>query len=65
MRKNMKIPRKKEKQYNELLYWESQDYQLSLNPLRSNQVEEMEVMIKKSVCKKMWKKTYEWKNCKI
>jgi hypothetical protein len=34
---------------NQLLYRESQDYQLGLNPLRNNQAEEMEVMIKKSV----------------
>jgi hypothetical protein len=53
MRKNMKIPRKKENpeqlviilRITRLLAW--------FEPTRSNQAEEMEVMIKNSVCKKM------------
>jgi hypothetical protein len=47
-----KKERKKSKN-NQLLYLESQDYQFGLNPLRSNRVEEMEVIIKNNVCKEM------------
>jgi hypothetical protein len=50
MRKNMKIPRKKEKYRTTSYYTENhKDYQIGLNSLRSNQAEEMEVMIKNSV----------------
>jgi hypothetical protein len=56
MRKNMKIPRKKENpeqpviipRITRLLAW--------FEPTRSNQAEEMEVIIKNNVCKKMRKR---------
>jgi hypothetical protein len=47
MRKNMKIPRKKEKQEQPVII-----PRITRIP-RSNQAEEMEVMIKNGVCKKM------------
>jgi hypothetical protein len=56
-RKNMKIPRKKEKPKKLVII---PRITRDLNSLRSNQAKEMEVMIKNNV-----KNTYEWNHCKI
>ena len=50
MRKNMKIPRKKE---NPVIIPRITRLSSWFEPTRINQAEEMEVMIKNNVCKKM------------
>ena len=53
MRKNMKIPRKKENLEQPIIIPRIIRLPAWFEPTRSNQAEEMEVMIKNSVCKKM------------
>jgi hypothetical protein len=60
MRKNMKIPREKEKPEQPVIISRITRLPAWSEPTRSNQAEEMEVVMKNSV----WK-TYEWKHCEI
>jgi hypothetical protein len=53
MRTNMKIPRKKEKREKPVIIPRIIRLPTWFEPTRSNQVEEMEVMIKNIACKKM------------
>jgi hypothetical protein len=53
MRKNMKIPRKKEKPEQPVIIPRIIRLPAWFEPTRSNQTEEMEVLMKNSVCKKM------------
>jgi hypothetical protein len=53
MRKNMKIPRKKENPKQPVIIPRIIRLPTWFEPTRNNQAEEMEVMIKNSVCKKM------------
>ena len=53
MRKNMKIPRKKEKLEQPVSMPRIIRLPAWFEPTRSNQLEEMEVVMKNSVCKKM------------
>ena len=53
MRKNMKIPRKKENQEKPVIILRITRLPAWFEPTRSNQAEEIEVMIKNNVCKKM------------
>jgi hypothetical protein len=53
MRKNMKIPRKKENPEQPVIIPRITRLPAWFEPTRSNQAEEMEVMIKNNVCKKM------------
>jgi hypothetical protein len=53
MRKNMKIPRKKENPEQPVIIPRSIRLQSWFEPTRSNQAKEMEVVMKSSVCKKM------------
>ena len=57
MKKNMKIPRKKEKPEQPVIVSRLQAW---YEPTKSNQAEELKVVMKDSV----WK-TYEWKHCEI
>jgi hypothetical protein len=52
-RKNMKIPRKKEKTEQPIIIPRIIRLPTWFEPTRSNQAEEMEVVMKNSVCKKM------------
>jgi hypothetical protein len=56
MRKNMKIPRKKEKPEQPVIIPRIIRLPAWFEPTRSNQAEEMEVVMKNSVCKKMCKR---------
>jgi hypothetical protein len=60
MKKNMKIPREKEKPEQPVIVSGITRLPAWSEPSRSNQAEEMEFVIKNSV----WK-TYEWKHCEI
>jgi hypothetical protein len=53
MRKNMKIPRKKENPEQPVIIPRIIRLPAWFEPTRSNQEEEMEVVIKNSVCKKL------------
>ena len=53
MRKNMKIPRKKEKPEQPVIIPRIIRLPAWFEPTRNNQAEEMEVVMKNSVCKKM------------
>jgi hypothetical protein len=55
MRKNMKIPRNKENPEQPVIISRIIRLLAWFEPIRSNQPEEMEVVINNSVCKKMWK----------
>jgi hypothetical protein len=52
MRKNMKIPREKEKPEQPIIISRITRLPAWFEPTRSNQAEEMEVMMKNSICKK-------------
>jgi hypothetical protein len=60
MRKNMKIPREKEKPEQPVIISRITRLPAWSEPTRSNQAKEMEVVMKNNV----WK-TYEWKHCEI
>jgi hypothetical protein len=53
MRKNMKIPREKEKPEQPVIIPRITRLPAWFEPSRSNQAEEMEVMMKNSICKKL------------
>jgi hypothetical protein len=60
MRKNMKIPREKEKSEQPVIISRTTRLPTWSEPSKRNQVEEIEVVIRNNV----WK-TYEWKHCEI
>jgi hypothetical protein len=60
MRKNMKIPREKEKPEQPVIISRITRLPAWSELTRNNQAEEMEVVMKNNV----WK-TYEWKHCEI
>jgi hypothetical protein len=53
MRKNMKIPRKKENPEQPVIIPRITRLPAWFEPTRSNQAEEMEVMMKNNICKKL------------
>ena len=53
MRKNMKIPRKKEKPEQPVIILRITRLPTQFEPTRNNQAEEMEVMMKNNICKKL------------
>jgi hypothetical protein len=59
MRNTMKIPRKKEKSeqpITQVIILRIIRLSAWFEPTRSNQAEEMEVVMKNNICKKMWKR---------
>jgi hypothetical protein len=53
MRKNMKIPRKKEKPEQPVITPRNTRLLAWFEPIKSNQEEEMEVIMKNNICKKL------------
>jgi len=61
----MRIPRKKEKPEQLVIIPRIIRLPTWFEHTRSNQTEEMEVVMKNNVCKKMWKRPMNGKHCEI